>query len=199
MKTFFAMIDRLDATVPPDRAACETSIWAAYGVEMAILALDMSNFSLFVRRNGIIPYLCKIRRMQQVTAPIVAAMSGHAVKYEADNMMAVFPTCADALGAAVKINEVLAEHVGADGDTLAVSIGIDYGRFLMIPGTDCYGDPVNRAYKLGEDIARAGEILITKECRERLGETAPYPFLEEHLSVSGLEMVAFRVQYKPPV
>ena len=201
MKQFFALIDQLNASSAADHAAIEARIWAAHGVERAVMTLDMSNFSMFVRRNGILPYLCKIRRMHQATEPVVRSSHGEVVKYEADNLMAVFADCGDAVAAAVRINHAIAGvgSVAADaaaGEQLAVSIGIDYGRFLLIPGEDCYGDAVNRAFKLGEDVARAGEILITEEVRKRLGDSPPYGFRQELLSVSGIEMIAFRVQYE---
>ncbi len=93
----------------------------------------------------------------------------------------------EAVQAAVRINKALP----ADG---AVSIGIDFGRFLMIPGEDCYGDPVNVAYKLGEDLARPGEILVTASVRARLDAGAG-ALREQQVSVAGLELLAYSVVY----
>ena len=75
-----------------------------------------------------------------------------------------FDDCQMALDAAMAINQ-------ACFDT-GVSIGLDYGQILVIKEQDCYGDTVNVAFKLGEDIAQKNEILITykiinenKSCR----------------------------------
>lgn len=187
--SFFALIDHLNSCAAADRTRVEELVWNAFGVERAIMALDMSDFSLMARRSGILPYLAQIRRMQVVTSPIVEECGGEVIKYVADNLMAVFPDGREAVRAAVKINQALAGN-GAP----AVAIGIDYGRFLMIPGEDCYGDPVNIAFKLGEDLARPGEILITANVRARL-EPHTEALREQQVSISGLEFLAYSVAY----
>ena len=189
-QSFFALIDHLNSCTAQDRARVEELVWNAFGVERAIMALDMSDFSLTARRDGILPYLGQIRRMQVVTGPIVRECGGEVIKYVADNLMAVFPDGREAVRAAVKINQALPSERGAP----AVSVGIDYGRFLMIPGEDCYGDPVNVAYKLGEDLARPGEILITANVRARL-EPETDSLREQQVSISGLEFLAYSVVY----
>lgn len=165
-------------------------------MERAILVRDMSHFSLSVRRTGILHYLGLIRFMRVLTAPIVQECRGELIKYEADNLMAVFPDAGDAVRAAVKINQALQSATLPGGaEDVRVSVGIDHGSFLMVPGEDCWGDPVNIAYKLGEDLARPGEILITAAARERLDPAFPHPLREQQVSVSGLEFMAYGVQY----
>lgn len=196
MQSFFAWIDKLRAATPEDRPAVESQIWAEYGVDRAVLALDMSQFSLYVRRNGILAYLSLIREMQQVATPLVQAAGGHVVKCEADNLMALFPGPAAAIDAAVAINRALEERRREAADRpLAVSIGIDFGRILWIKGADCFGDSVNLAYKLGEDLAQPGEVLVTDRVRELLDATTPYPIEELKMSISGLELTTYRVNY----
>lgn len=195
MKSFFALIDKMDSAPAETRQVIERVIWESFGVERAVLALDMSNFSLVTRRDGILPYLGRIRRMQRVTEPIVVAAGGEVVKYYADNLIAVFPDGRAAVEAAVRMNRALAADGGAD--PIGVSVGIDYGLFLLVPGTDCYGDAVNRAHKLGEDLARGGEILITPEVAAQLGDPPPYRLEVQQLSVSGIEFDAHRVIFDP--
>lgn len=196
MKSFFTLIDRLNTAPSEERQAIKDDVWNAFGVEKAILCLDMSQFSLSVRRRGIVSYLGQIRRMHVVTAPIVQRLRGVVVKYLADNLMAVFGDARDAVEAAVQINRALADAAPPPGaDAFCVAIGIDFGRFLMVPGRDCFGDPVNVAYKLGEDLARPREILVTAAVRERLGEGFAYPLIEQRASLSGLEILAYAVQY----
>lgn len=67
----------------------------------AVLALDMSGFTLGVRRDGILSYLCRIRRMQKLTLPIVVSHGGELVKHEADNLLAIFDEPERAVEAAV--------------------------------------------------------------------------------------------------
>lgn len=193
---FYARIDQLRGAALADRAAMEAQIWADYGVEKAVLALDMSHFSLFVRRNGILAYLGLIREMQLLAGPLVEASSGHVVKCEADNLMALFDAPIQAIEAAVAIHHALEQRAARTNDrTLEVSIGIDFGRILWIRGADCFGDSVNLAYKLGEDLAHGGEVLVTDRARETLAASPPYPLEELRMSISGLEFTVYRVVY----
>lgn len=187
-RSFFSLIDRMEELPSADRAALEDEVWRDFGVRMAVMALDMSQFSASVRRSGIVAYLQLVRRMRLLTAPLVAAAGGDVVKYEADNMMAVFPDVPQAVAAAIAIDREFAR----DG-RISAGIGIDFGKFLRIPDHDCFGDPVNIAYKLGEDVAQAGEILITAAARARLG--ADPALHERQVSVSGLELHAYDVAW----
>lgn len=164
MQAFYALIDRLDRCDGEDRAALESMLWDTFGVNACVLALDMSGFSRTVRAEGIIGYLARIRRMQQISTPIVGSAGGDVVKYTADNLMAVFDRAAQAVAAAVEIRRACL----AMNEPLEVSIGLACGRFLYVPQTDCFGDPVNVAFKLAEDIAGNGEILATDMVLEEM-------------------------------
>jgi class 3 adenylate cyclase len=197
VNAFLDLIDRLNAAAAEHRSQLERQIWDAYQRDKAVLALDMSGFSLSVRRSGILACLCRIRRMQQLTAPVLADFRGELVKYDADNLLAVFDDAQDAVQAAIAMNRVVCASAPPAGDAapLALGIGIDYGRVLLVSAKDCFGDAVNIAHKLGEDIAEAGEILVTQAVRSRLGEPAPYRLAAVALSVCGLEIPAYRVLY----
>lgn len=193
MNTFSALLDALIAASPERRPAIEQLIINIFQHRKAVLALDMSGFTLTVRREGILSYLCQVRRMQQLTLPIVAAHLGEVVKCEADNLLAVFGEPEQAVAAAVAMVQAAAGEPADGGPRLSFSIGIDYGELLLLNGVDCFGDPVNLAHKLGEDIARAGEVLITQRVREALGEDARFGLREMPLSVAGVGLVAYEV------
>lgn len=194
MQDFFTLVDRLSEAGAEERARIEAEIWRRFGANKAILALDMSQFSLSVRRSGILPYLALIRRMQALTAPLVAVNRGRVIKYEADNLFASFDEPADAVRAAVAINQIIMRG----GERFSVAVGIDYGRMLLIDGADCYGDTMNVACKLGEDVAQSGEVLLTQAAAERLGPGFPYRLAPQQVSVSGLEVNVFSVAIPQP-
>jgi class 3 adenylate cyclase len=190
MQAFLALVDRLNEARGEERARVESEIWERFGVERAILALDMSQFSLSVRRAGILPYLGLIRRMQALTGPIVARHGGAVVKYTADNMIATFARVGEAAAAAIEINRAISQG----GERFSVSMGVDFGRFLLIDGSDCYGDPVNVACKLGEDVAGPGEVLVTAAARAGLEAAFPHALRDQKVSVSGLEVYVFALE-----
>ena len=126
MQAFYALIDRLDRSQGDEKAALERMLWDTFGVDACVLALDMSGFSRTVRADGIIAYLAHIRRMQQVSTPIVVASGGEVVKYTADNLMAVFDSAVQAVNAAREIRQACLSMA----EPLQVSIGMANGRFL---------------------------------------------------------------------
>ncbi len=188
----------LVAAKPERRPAIEQLIQATFQVRKAVLALDMSGYSLSVRLDGILSCLRKIRQMQKLTLPLVQANHGSLVKFEADNLLAVFDRPFDAVKAAVAIQRAAQQTAEPNSPDrpLTFSIGIDYGDILLVDDLECFGDPVNLAYKLGEDVAQPGEILITPRVREPLPAIADFQVEEVSLSLNGVPLPAYRVLFE---
>lgn len=180
------------------RKSLEQKLWDAYGAEFAVFVLDMSGFSLLTRKYGIVHYLSMVRRMQLTTRPIVESFGGTMIKYEADNCFVVFPDPLSAVNAAVAMQHAFTASNLLTSDDLDIHIacGIDYGRILVIGHEDCFGDPVNRASKMGEDVAASGEVLVTKEAMDKIPAEANIKARELKISVSGIEIPAFAIEYR---
>jgi len=181
-----------------ERHKIENSLWDEYGAESAVFVLDMSGFSLLTRKYGIVHYLSMVRRMQMTTEPIVKSYGGFMIKYEADNCFAVFPDPLSAVNAAIAMQHAFrAENLLTPEDLdIHISCGIDYGKILIIGHEDCFGDPVNRASKMGEDLAVAGEILVTKEAMQMIPENAGIKAREMNISISGISIPAYLIEYR---
>jgi class 3 adenylate cyclase len=179
-----------------ERKEIEDALWQEFGAEFAVFVLDMSGFSLLTRKYGIIHYLSMVRRMQLTTEPIVKAYNGSMIKYEADNCFAVFPDPLSAVDAALAMQHAFAASniLTADDFDIHIACGIDYGKLLVIGREDCFGDPVNRASKMGEDLAAAGEILVTKEAMDMIPTAANIPAREMIVSISGILIPAYVIQ-----
>jgi len=179
------------------RKRIEAELWKSYGIDRAVFVLDMSGFSLLTRRYGIVHYLSMIKRMQLTTEPIIKSYAGSIVKYEADNCFAIFPDPLAAVNAAKAMQHAFtASNLMTSEDLdIYIACGIDYGSILLIEGADCFGDAVNRASKLGEDIASAGEILVTKEAMEVIPEQAGIQANSMDISISGINITAYSIQY----
>jgi class 3 adenylate cyclase len=136
--------------------------------------------------------------MQLTTEPIVKAYNGSMIKYEADNCFAVFPDPLSAVDAALAMQHAFAASniLTADDFDIHIACGIDYGKLLVIGREDCFGDPVNRASKMGEDLAAAGEILVTKEAMDMIPTAANIPAREMIVSISGILIPAYVIQYR---
>src|SRR5512143_1202186 len=178
-----------------ERQKIEESLWEEFGEEDAVFVLDMSGFSLLTRKYGIVHYLSMVRRMQLTTEPIVKAYGGSMIKYEADNCFAVFPDPLSAVNAAIAMQHAFdaANLLTSDDLDIHIACGIDYGKILIIGHEDCFGDPVNRASKMGEDIACSGEILVTKDAMQMIPAEAGIKAREMNLSISGITIPAYMI------
>ena len=181
-----------------ERQQIEQLLWEEYGAEYAVFVLDMSGFSLLTRKYGIVHYLSMVKRMQRITEPIVKSYGGTMIKYEADNCFAVFPEPLSAVNAAIAMQHAFraANLLTADDLDIQISCGIDYGKILVVGHKDCFGDPVNRASKMGEDLANSGEILITKEAMQMIPAEAGIRARELNVSISGMTIPAYLIDYQ---
>jgi len=178
-----------------ERKRIETKLWEEYGTELAVFVLDMSGFSLLTRKYGIVHYLSMVKRMQLTTEPILKSYGGSLIKYEADNCFAIFPDPLSAVNAALAMQHAFeaSNLMTSDDLDIYISCGIDYGRILVIKDEDCFGDAVNRASKLGEDVASAREILITKDAMRMIPREVNFKAKEMSVSVSGLDITAYSI------
>jgi class 3 adenylate cyclase len=181
-----------------ERQQIEGALWEEYGAEYAVFVLDMSGFSLLTRKYGIVHYLSMVRRMQLTTEPIVKSYGGFMIKYEADNCFAVFPDPLSAVNAAVAMQHAFraANLITTEDLDIHISCGIDYGKILLVGHEDCFGDPVNRASKMGEDLASSGEILVTKEAMDKIPAEAAVRARELNVSISGIVIPAYLIEYR---
>jgi class 3 adenylate cyclase len=181
-----------------ERHTIEEALWEDFGAEYAVFVLDMSGFSLLTRKYGVVHYLSMVRRMQLTTEPIIKSYSGIMIKYEADNCFAVFPDPLSGVNAAIAMQHAFTSEnlLTAEDLDIHISCGIDYGKILLIGHEDCFGDPVNRASKIGEDLAAAGEILITKEAMDKIPAEAGIKYREMNVSISGIVIPAYAIEYR---
>src|SRR5690606_37857558 len=114
---------------------------------------------------------------------------GTLVKAEADNLYCLFDDVEGAVEAAREVMRQLAtvNPLLPAGRKLYASIGIGFGDILVLGEEDLFGDEVNLASKLGEDVAQGGMVLLTEAARAALdGSVATN---EERASISGLALV----------
>src|SRR5436190_21606581 len=184
--------------VMTERKKIDATLWDIYGAKFAVFILDMSGFSMLTRKYGIVHYLSMVRRMQLTTEPIVKSYGGFMIKYEADNCFAVFPDPLSAVNAAIAMQHAFraANLLTSDDLDIHIACGIDFGKILIIGHEDCFGDPVNRASKIGEDLAAAGEILITKDAMQMIPEEAGIKAHEMSVSISGITIPAYMIAYR---
>ena len=180
---------------PGSAPGIDAAIEAAFVRDVAILVLDMCGFSRITARHGIIHFLAMIHQMEQAARPAIQGNGGEVIKQEADNLFAVFASAEQALEAALDTLRAL-EAMNAvlpPERALMVSAGIGYGPTLVIAGEDLFGAEMNGACKLGEDIAGAGEILLTAAAHASL-PPGRYACAALQHEISGLALPYHRLE-----
>ncbi len=189
---FTALLEeRSRATDDRARAKVDARIRERYERDAAVLIIDMSGFSRITQEEGIIHFLALIHRMHGLVLPVIdAAEGGHLVKTEADNVYAMFDTTQAAVDTAIGLQETCerAFEGAAENDTVALSIGIAWGRLLDLDGSEFYGDPVNLASKLGEDLASRGEIFVTRDAAASVRLPAGWVAIEKYDRISNVDI-----------
>ena len=153
-----------------DTASIDQRIWDLFGEEWAVVFTDLAGFSRRVEEFGIIHFLQVIYEHQKLLLPVVEQHDGILVKVEGDSMMLLFRRASRALDCLTAMMRVC-EHVNVrrkPEEQILLCAGLGYGRILRVGDDDVWGSEVNAASKLGEDRAKAGEILITEASRAQL-------------------------------
>jgi adenylate cyclase len=160
--------DYSDETDPQKAEEIRQRIWDKFGTEGAVLISDMASFSSTSRKVGVCHFLKMIHRTRQIVAPVIEANNGLLLKCDADNCYAYFQRPDEAIRASFAVNAALfnANDTYSLGEQVNLSVGIDYGRVLLIGDVEFFGDPVNTASKLGEDLAKRDEVLVTRRAIE---------------------------------
>jgi class 3 adenylate cyclase len=174
---------------PEREEEIDAKIKDAFECARTVFILDMSGFSRTVIKHGIIHYLAMVRRMVNVAMPAIKDNEGELVKQEADNIFAVFGDPDHALRAAQDVVRGLTalNTVLPDEKDIYVSIGIGHGDILLVPGQDYFGNELNLASKLGEDIAEKGEVLLTEEAHAKVTDQS-FHFQKVQASISGMTL-----------
>ena len=162
--------------------------------ERTIMVLDMSGFTRATQQGNIISFLLSINQMQRLVTPVVEDNSGLVVRAEHDNLTCLFDSVDDAIAASREVRERLesANVILPSDKELYASIGIGHGQILNIDNEAIYGNEVNLASKLGEDIGGLGDVLLTANAYDQVDDSE-LKCEQRTVTVSGLEFNYFAV------
>lgn len=137
----------------------------------AILILDMTDFTTAAIVEGDLDSLLRILDAQKVILPTLREHDASLVHCFADDVFAVFETPEAALDAALEVQHrlgVFNRSSLSSAHPTRACIGIGFGQVLRIGPDLAQGAEMNMASKLGEDVARGGEILLTENAHDAL-------------------------------
>ncbi len=176
-----------------DRDAVDAEIRARFEERHAVVFTDLVGFSRRCESFGIIHFLAVIAEMERLCLPLVERFSGRRMKAEGDSWVLLFPAVSAAVDFAREANRVCADHNAALGPESWVEIcaGVGWGEVLRIGDEDVWGLEVNYASRLGEDLARANEILLSERAYRALRDEGS----ELHFEVFELDEGSLPTRY----
>ena len=163
----------------------------------AIVFTDSADFTVRTAQDGILHFLMLFERLLPEARKSVARAGGEIVKLEADSFLLRFDdvesACRGVLGLEGSLRRLNRGRPG--NERLRFSYGIGFGDVVDLEH-DVYGLEVNLASRLGEDMARPGEALLTPAAaaalderqRERLSFHRNVRFLGKPLKISRLAL-----------
>lgn len=177
-------------------AAVDRKIWDLFGETWAVMFTDLSGFSRQVQAFGILHFLQIIHEHKIMLEPVIVKNDGILIKQEADSLLLIFRRASSALKCAVEMQHVLEEvNKNRSPETqVLLCVGVGYGPILRIGDSDVYGNQVNAASKLGEDTAKAKEILITRAAMDAISDHEGCTFTKIEDRIPGSDE-NFRVTY----
>jgi len=148
----------------------EREIERRFGAKVAILVVDFSSMRRRMDAFGTISALRTIRAAFDAYSPSVTAHNGRLVRAVADTICGVFETRSDALSAVLDGHACMAAFNSTRTGDICKRVpnapiypraGLGFGDSLLLPDGNLYGSEVNRAFVLGEDVARDQEVLAS--------------------------------------
>ncbi|MGK2859811.1 MAG: adenylate/guanylate cyclase domain-containing protein [Thermoanaerobaculia bacterium] len=176
--------DRLESLIAArlkpgaDKEHIDQRIWDLFGENWCIMFTDLAGFSRHVARFGIIHFLQTIYESERVCVPVIEEHDGILLKAEGDSLLVIFRNVQKAILASIEMQRLLQIHNQdkEEEEKVLLCVGLGFGRVLRIGDSDVFGAEVNAASKLGEDTARAFEILVTEAVKEAATEVADISF-----------------------
>jgi class 3 adenylate cyclase len=159
----------------------EEEFKSKYLTKAAILCVDMTGFTETAMVAGELESFFRILDVQKVCGPVFRQFNAFKIRAFADNFFVLFDDPHDALNAAFMIHrriEFFNQSELAGKDPAQCCVGIGYGEVFAIGIDQAMGDEMNRACKLGEDIASGTETLITERTYDALKERKDCKFLK---------------------
>jgi class 3 adenylate cyclase len=156
-------------TAAPARAALDRAHGGRLFCRRAVVFTDCADFTVRTLRDGILHFLMVFEAAAAGTAAVVRRTRGEVLKVDADSLLILYPSVAAACRGVDAIEAFLRRFNAARprGEQARFSYGVGFGDVLDLDG-DAFGAEVNLASKIGEDLARPGEVLLTPGAADAL-------------------------------
>ncbi len=159
------LYDLIAQRLLPDanKAEIDQRIWDLFGEEWCVMMTDLAGFSRRVAEYGIIHFLQTIYESERLLLPVIEQHEGFLLKTDGDSLLAIFRKPNKALQCALAMQQTLIPYneTKLEQEKVHLCVGLGFGKILRVGNTEVFGAEVNAACKLGEDVAKQGETLVT--------------------------------------
>ena len=126
----------------------------------AVLVVEMHEQAEISAREGVLAYISQVLRMKKICSSSVADWRGKTVRAVdtkvVGQVFALFDNPADAVACALECTH------DCHNEPFDLACGIGFSNVLNLDACNVFGDAVNMAFKLGEDVAGEDEVLATE-------------------------------------
>jgi class 3 adenylate cyclase len=153
-----------------------------YLSEKAILVLDLTGFTETALKSGAVQSFIRVLDAHKLCLPVLNDQRAEFVRVFADDIVALFPKADQALEAALEIHRRTNSETWLKGGPIQHArccIGLGFGSVYTIGPNLAMGDEMNRVSRLGEDIARGGETLVSEGAYLALRDRSDVIFEEQ--------------------
>ena len=143
----------------------------------AIMFTDIVGYSALTGRDEMLA-MELLREHHELLRPVFGRHGGVEVKTIGDSFMVEFPSVVNAVGAAVEMQQTLADRNSAESAQrqLMVRIGIHVGD-VILRENDVFGDGVNIASRI-EPLAQPGGICVSEDVARQIRNKIAFPVTE---------------------
>jgi class 3 adenylate cyclase len=141
---------------------------------VTILFCDMVDYAGMTERLGDHASSRILHEHHRIVREAVAQNGGREIKVQGDGFMVAFGGVAPAMRCAIDTQRACRDHVTAEGEKIAVHIGIHTGD-AVVEDDDYLGHTVIVASRLA-DAASAGEILVSSLSEQLVQGSGEFSF-----------------------
>ena len=192
---FVRMIeDRQKALSVSAQKKADTIMNKRFTKKKAVLVIEMYEQAEVANEHGVLPFIDMVLTMKRHCGMAVKHRHGKCVRSIETKIigqiMALFDRPIDCMRAAIEARYRCRE------EEFQLAIGAGFSDILDLDACNAFGDAVNMAFKLGEDVAKGGEILITENIKNGLEGGFDFKMDDKRsVQLSGIEIIHFNVEY----
>mgnify|MGYP001249414314 CR=1 FL=1 len=144
---------------PEDKHKVDVLMHKRFTQKKAVLVVEMHEQAEISRRDGVLSYISQVLRMKRICGSSVADWRGKTVRAVdtkvVGQVFALFDNPADAVSCALECVH------DCHNEAFELACGVGFTDVLNLDACNVFGDAVNMAFKLGEDVAGENEVLAT--------------------------------------